>query len=49
MFDELLLAIADEQGAPTLLFSSVTGSVFARYDGGVNIFLPAASNAEKLS
>jgi hypothetical protein len=49
VFDELLLAIADERAAPTLWFSSVTGSVFAPYDGGIDLFLPAVSMVERLA
>lgn len=39
-FDGLLRDIADERAAPTLWFSKDTGSIFAPYDGGVDLFLP---------
>lgn len=38
-FDSLLLEIADDGQWPTLWVSSVTGAVFAPYDGGVDLFL----------
>ncbi len=47
-FDELLLAIANETAAPTLWFSPLTGSVFAPYDGGVDLFLPSLSLVDRL-
>jgi hypothetical protein len=48
-FDELLLAIANEQAGHTLWLAPLTGSVFAPYDGGVDLFLPSASTAEQLA
>ena len=39
-FDQLLRQIANDQAAPTLWLSHDTGSVFAPYDGGVDLFLP---------
>lgn len=38
-FDELLTSIAEEQAGPTLWMSEMTGSIFAPYDGGVDLFL----------
>ena len=48
-FDGLLRDIADERAAPTLWMSAATGSVFAPYDGGVDLFLTDRSMADKLS
>lgn len=48
-FDRLLREIADERAAPTLWFSDETGSVFAPYDGGVDLFLPDERRAKKLA
>ena len=47
-FDKLLLAIADERGR-ALWMSASTGSVFAPYDGGVDLFLPNPSAVEDLA
>lgn len=38
-FNELLMSIAEEQAGPTLWMSETTGSVFAPYDGGIDLFL----------
>ena len=38
-FDELLTSIAEEKAGPTLWMSETTGSVFAPYDGGIDLFL----------
>ena len=48
-FDALLRDIADERAAPTLWMSADTGSVFAPYDGGVDLFLADRSMVETLS
>ena len=48
-FDELLLAIANEQVSYTLWLAPLTGSVFAPYAGGVDLFLPSASMAEQVA
>jgi len=39
-FDDLIWAIANEQSASTLWMSASTGSIFAPYDGGIDLFLP---------
>lgn len=38
-FDGALRRIADEKAGPTIWISVATGSVFAPYDGGVDLFL----------
>lgn len=38
-FDELLTSIAEEKAGPTLWMSETTGSIFAPYDGGIDLFL----------
>lgn len=48
-FDRLLREIADERAAPTLWVSNETGAVFAPYDGGVDLFLPAKRDVGKLA
>lgn len=48
-FNRLLREIADERAAPTLWFSDKTGSVFAPYDGGVDLFLPDETRARELA
>lgn len=47
-FDATLLRIADWQAAPTLWVSAKDGAVFAPYDGGVDLFLPAAAKVDEL-
>ena len=47
-FDSLLLAIADDQVAP-ILWMSGSGTVFAPYDGGVDLFLADRSDVERLA
>lgn len=47
-FDGTLLRIADEKAGPTLWLSMTDGSVFAPYDGGVDIFLPSEAQAQAL-
>lgn len=48
-FDDLLRDVADERAAPTLWMSAETGSVFAPYDGGVDLFLTDRAMVERLS
>jgi len=48
-FDPLLRQIAADQAAPTLWCSADTGSVFAPYDGGVDLFLPDARRVRELA
>jgi hypothetical protein len=48
-FDPLLCEIADERAAPTLWFSNETGSVFAPYDGGIDLFLPDEKTVRELA
>jgi len=38
-FDEVLTSIAEVRAGPTLWMSETTGSVFAPYDGGIDLFL----------
>jgi hypothetical protein len=47
-FDELLTSIAEERAGPTLWISETTGSVFAPYDGGVDLFLAKPEQVEAL-
>ena len=48
-FDDLLVQIADDRAAPTLWMSAATGSVFAPYDGGTDLFLADPSMVTRLS
>jgi hypothetical protein len=47
-FDELLTSIAEERAGPTLWMSEATGSIFAPYDGGVDLFLAKLEEATSL-
>jgi hypothetical protein len=47
-FDNLLLAIANDDIRDTIWLSCETGAVFAPYDGGVDLFLPTQSQIETL-
>lgn len=47
-FDELLTSIAEERAGPTLWMSEATGSIFAPYDGGVDLFLAKPEEATSL-
>jgi hypothetical protein len=47
-FDRVLRDIANERAAPTLWISNTSGSVFAPYDGGVDLFLPDKRRVREL-
>lgn len=47
-FDDLLMSIADERACPTLWMSETDGSIFAPYDGGVDLFLARPDKATVL-
>lgn len=47
-FDRVLREIANETAAPTLWISDATGSVFAPYAGGIDLFLPDEGRARAL-
>jgi len=47
-FNALLQSIAADQAAPTLWMSASSGAVFAPYDGGIDLFLPSASEVSRL-
>lgn len=47
-FDELLTNIAEERAGPTLWMSETTGSIFAPYDGGVDLYLAKPEEVESL-
>jgi hypothetical protein len=47
-FDDLLIAIAEDRAAPTLWMSPASGTVFAPYDGGVDLFLPDLVQVDSL-
>jgi len=47
-FNPLLESIAEDRAAPTLWMSAESGAVFAPYDGGVDLFLSSAAEAETL-
>lgn len=47
-FDNLLKKIADDEAGPTLWMAQADGSIFAPYDGGVDLFLSQPSQAAKL-
>ena len=46
-FDRLLLSIAEEAAGPTL-WMGTDGAIFAPYDGGIDLFLPASQAVELL-
>ncbi len=46
-FDDLLLALADENAGPTL-WMAANGAIFAPYDGGVDLFLADAAQIQRL-
>ncbi|AYV44865.1 hypothetical protein CFHF_07370 [Caulobacter flavus] len=48
VFDELLADIAEDRAGFTLWMSEATGSVFAPYDGGVDLFLAEAEQVAAL-
>ena len=48
-FDDLLLAVADEKAGPTIWMSGENGSLFAPYDGGVDLFLHDVKAAKALA
>lgn len=47
-FDEVLTSIAEERAGPTLWISETTGSIFAPYDGGIDLFLAEPEEAASL-
>ncbi len=47
-FDNLLTSIAEDIAGPTLWMSEATGSIFAPYDGGVDLFLAKAEQVAEL-
>jgi hypothetical protein len=46
-FDVLLSAVAEDQTGPVLFFSPTRRSAFAPYDGGADLFLASAEEAQK--
>lgn len=48
VFNDTLRGIADDKAVNTLWMSRRDGSVFAPYDGGVDLFLPTAGEATRL-
>ena len=48
-FDDLLLQVADDAAGPTLWVSSITGNIFAPYDGGVDLYVPLGERLTELS
>jgi hypothetical protein len=47
-FDALLASIAEGEAGPTLWMSEATGSIFAPYDGGIDLFLADAGQVASL-
>ena len=47
-FDALLASIAEGEAGPTLWMSEATGSIFAPYDGGIDLFLAEAGPVASL-
>lgn len=47
-FDALLASIAEGEAGPTLWMSEATGSIFAPYDGGIDLFLAEAGLVDSL-